>query len=303
MLAIGLATLLILLPTTRGLVNLALNDQRYSHLVFAPVFCILLIHWRREEMLRSARYSPRFGAALLGSFVLLGVIVNLFQGASNDPARLFSSVLLMVLSWIAGFILCYGFQSFRNAIYPLACLLLAIPIPMAWMDWTTSILQQGTAAVTYSILETFGVSVFRTGTNFSIPGLNFNIAPECSGIHSWQVFLIIGILCAHVFLRRVGSRVALLAATVPIAIFKNAVRVVVITLLAANVDRSFIDGPFHHKYGGVIFAPLDILVFVPLVVALRRIELWWPIRSGENTAKPMTASSGVSDSGQLTAQQ
>jgi hypothetical protein len=97
--------------------------------------------------------------------------------------------------------------------------------------------------------------------------------------------------------------VALLAATVPIAIFKNAVRVVVITLLAANVDRSFIDGPFHHKYGGVIFAPLDILVFVPLVVALRRIELWWPIRSGENTAKPMTASSGVSDSGQLTAQQ
>ena len=54
--------------------------------------------------------------------------------------------------------------------------------------------------------------------------------------------------------------------------FKNAIRIVVTTSLAAYVDRWFIDGPFHHKYGGIIFSPLDFVLFVPLLLGIRKLE-------------------------------
>jgi hypothetical protein len=54
--------------------------------------------------------------------------------------------------------------------------------------------------------------------------------------------------------------------------FKNAVRICVTATLAAFVDRAFIDGPFHHVYGGVIFAPLDCVLFIPFLIGLRKLE-------------------------------
>lgn len=272
MFVVALLTPVILFPTARALANLSLNDQRYSHLLFAPLFCILLIHWRREEVFVDARYSPRIGVPLLVLALLAGVTAAQLGAGSGGPASLIPGALSMVAAWTAGFILCFGIRSFAVAIYPLACLLLAVPAPAAWMDRIISIFQQGSAAVTYTMFETLGVSVFRQDMNFSIPGLNFNIAPECSGIHSGTVFLIIGILCANLFLRSGWLRMVLILATIPIAIFKNAVRIVVITLLASYVNRAFIDGPFHHKYSGIIFAPLDLILFMPILFALYKFD-------------------------------
>ncbi len=58
---------------------------------------------------------------------------------------------------------------------------------------------------------------------------------------------------------------------VPIAIFKNAVRIVTISSLSVYVDRTIIDGPLHHK-GGPVFAIVDLAIFVPLLIALQRSE-------------------------------
>lgn len=272
MLAMALLTLLILFPTARGLAVLSLNDQRYSHLWFAPLFCILLIHWRRQEIFVHAQYTPRIGIFVLAPSLLAGVAAGAFAASSNEPASLIPGALSMIGAWTGAFILCFGIRSFAAAIYPLGCLLLAVPVPNTWMDQIIAFFQQGSAVVTYSMLETLGVSVFRQEMNFSIPGLNFNIAPECSGIHSGTFFLIIGILSGHLFLRKGWFRLILILATIPIAIFKNAVRIVVITLLASYVNRAFIDGPFHHQYSGIIFAPLDFVLFVPLLFALYRFE-------------------------------
>jgi exosortase len=271
LIGICLFTMLVFWPSVRVLVSLSLNDQRYWHLVFAPLFCILLIQWRRSRILANACFAPRLGAPMLGASALIGVILQL-RPHSNTPEGLLLITLMLMLCWMAAFLLCYGAQSFRLAIYPLACLFLAVPVPGSWMDWAIFQLQQGSAAMTYSLFEGLGVTVFRNGMDFSIPGLTFNIAPECSGIHSGQIFVIIGILCAYVFLRSGWTRALLILLTIPIAIFKNAARIVVITLLGSYVNQAFILGPFHHKYGGIIFAPLDLVLFVPLLFLLYKIE-------------------------------
>lgn len=107
---------------------------------------------------------------------------------------------------------------------------------------------------------------------FSLPGLNIEIARECSGIRSGLMFFVVGILGASLYLKSGWRKFILIAATIPISIVKNAVRIVSLSLLSIYVNRSFLDGPIHHKYGGMLSLPVDLLLFVPLVLALRRAE-------------------------------
>jgi exosortase/archaeosortase family protein len=77
----------------------------------------------------------------------------------------------------------------------------------------------------------------------------------------------------HVSGFRLGP-LALMLVTVPIVLFKNAVRIVTISTLAAYVDRSWLDGPFHHKYGGIVFSIVGMTLFVVALGGLQKIEGW-----------------------------
>jgi len=68
-------------------------------------------------------------------------------------------------------------------------------------------------------------------------------------------------------------RLALVVSTIPIAIFKNAIRISVIASLSAYVNRAFLYGRVHH-YGGLVFTPLGVVLFVALLAGLQRYEAW-----------------------------
>jgi len=147
-----------------------------------------------------------------------------------------------------------------------------IPLPTDWMDNISAGYQRGSADMSYAILRLTGVPVFRQGMKFALPGLDIEIAPECSGIRSSLVFFTVGILAAGLYLRSGWKKFALIASTIPIAIFKNAVRIVSLSLLSIYVNRAFLNGPIHHQYGGLLSLPVDLLLFIPLVLALRKSE-------------------------------
>jgi exosortase len=147
-----------------------------------------------------------------------------------------------------------------------------IPLPSSWMDQIVAGFQHGSAAVSYQILRLSGIPVWRRGTLFSLPGLDFEVAPECSGIHSSLALIMIAIVAGYVCLRSGWARAALILLTIPIALFKNAVRIVVISILGAYVDRAFLDGPFHHQYGGLLFSVVAVVLFVLVLAGLQKIE-------------------------------
>ena len=256
----------------RSALTLSLHDDRYIPMIAGPLFCAYLIYWDRQSIFSKAQYSPKLGVPLLCAGAIVCVIVGSQSWTSEPILRLIPILFALVTVWQSAFFLCFGTQSFRAALYPLCCLWLLVPIPPTVMDFLTVAYQHGSAAISFWILDIAGVSVAQTGTSFSIPGLDFQIAPECSGIHSGLAFLLVSILAGRLYLRSTWGRSILILSTIPIAMFKNAIRIVVTTTLAAYVDRSFIDGPFHHKYGGIIFSPLDFLLFVPLMLGLRRLE-------------------------------
>jgi exosortase len=173
---------------------------------------------------------------------------------------------------MAGFIICYGRRSFRAAIFPLLFLLLMIPIPPVLLDKTVLALQKGSAVVTYTLFKLLGVPVFWQQFKFSLPGVEIEIAEECSGIRSSLALFITSVLAGHVFLQSNWRKAIFSFLSIPVVIFKNAVRIVTISCLGVYVDPGFLHGRLH-RYGGLPFSLVSLAILVPLLFALQRGEI------------------------------
>jgi exosortase len=257
--------------TLSRLVNLSIRDERYTHILLIPLISVLLLWLERGRIFRESRYCPVVGAPLL----MLGIIFHssgkAWSSALGQNDSLSLMVFGMVLVWIAGFVFCYGTRSFQAARFPLLFMLLMIPLPTFMLDNAVLGLQKGSAQMSYALFRLLGVPVFWQGFKFSLPGVQIEIAEECSGIRSSLALFITGILATHVFLRSPWRKVGLILFIVPLAIFKNAVRIVTLSWLGIYVDRNFLYGRLHHQ-GGLLFALVALAIFVPLLFALQRSE-------------------------------
>jgi len=272
LLALCVAALLLFFPFVASAIALAAHDDRYLQIVCGPLICLYLIYWDRKNVFSKVAYAPRVGIPLLSVGALLCLAVAALPPNPDPIMRLVPVMFALIVVWQAAFLYCFGTHTFRTALYALCCLWLSVPLPPGVLDRLTAAYQQGSVSISFALLELVGVPVFHDDTSFSIPGLDFRIAPECSGIHSGLAFLMVALLAGRLYLGSGWGRAILILSTIPIAMFKNAVRIVVTTSLGAYVDRSFIDGPFHHRYGGIIFSPLDFLLFIPLMLGLRKLE-------------------------------
>jgi exosortase/archaeosortase family protein len=92
------------------------------------------------------------------------------------------------------------------------------------------------------------------------------------GIRSTFALVLVSVLAGYVLLRSPVGRICLALAAIPIGIFKNAVRIVALSYLGVYVDRAYLEGRLHHQYGGLIFSSLSLLLVIPLIILLRRLE-------------------------------
>jgi exosortase len=203
--------------------------------------------------------------------VTLYCIVNERASFLSQGDKLSLLMFAIVLVWIAGFVLCYGLQAASAAIFPLTFLLLMIPLPHALLDAAVIALQKGSAAMTGVLLKLIGLPAYRQGFIFSLPGVDIEIAEVCSGIRSSIALLLTSLVAGHIFLQSGWKKVALILFTIPLVIFKNAVRIVTLAWLALYVNRGFLYGKLHHN-GGLAFAIPDFAILVGFLFLLRRSE-------------------------------
>jgi exosortase len=278
------------------LAKAVIHDERYSHVLLIPIISVCLAFVQRKRIFLHARYSPIWGT--LGLAVSLALYATRDEWPSLDQNdRLSVTVSALTLLWIAAFVLCYGIRASQAAIFPLLFLFLAVPIPTVLLGKIILVLQNGSATMTHGLFKLLHVPVLRQGVKFSLPGVDIEIANECSGIRSSLALFITGTVAAHLFLRSNWRKVVLAALTVPIAIFKNAVRIVTLSTLGVYVDPGFLTGRLHQQ-GGVLFSLLSLAMFVPLLFAFQRWENQVP--GGEMSASyldPATRGLAVLSSG------
>ena len=254
----------------RALIMLANRDQTASHVIAIPLVSLVLIGLSRAEIFSRARTAIGHGLTV----ILIGVGISL--SGSGSYFDLGANALAVqttgfLVCWIGGFVLAFGVPACRRAAFPLAFLLFAIPPPPAVIAAATAFLKSGSSATVASLFTLTGTPYYRQGDVFSLPGVAIEIADECSGIRSSIALLLTCLLAGQLSLRRGWTRTALLLATLPVALLKNGIRIVSLSLLSIHVDPAFLTGQLHHD-GGVVFFVLALALMLPILGLLRWLD-------------------------------
>lgn len=268
-LIIGVSCLL-LWSVLRNLVHLSLHNPEYSHLLLMPGLSLYLLWSERNRVFKQPKSSPRLALCAL----CLGLCF--FIGSSHVPDfALTMRVLALILFWLSGMLLCYGFNSLRHSGLAIIFLFLMTPLPEPVLARVIAFLQHGSAQTAEWLFNIVGMPVYRNDVLIYLPKLTLEVAPECSGIRSSVGMFITGLLAVHYLLRSFPRKILFMLFVLPVLILKNGIRIFTLAVLALYVDPGFLTGRLHHA-GGFVFYLLGLLALVPLLEWLRRTETRQP---------------------------
>jgi len=247
------------------------KSEYYSHIALIPLVSIYLIYIKRKEIFAQVNYLFVVGipVLLLGIALFLGGIL---WGAPLDNNNYASLIAFSIFIFMNGaFILLYGMQAYRTALFPLLFLIFIVPIPTALMDNIIYFLQVGSTELTNLLFLASGVPYIRDGFVFHLPNVSVQVAQQCSGIRSSMAIFIVAILAGYMFLKSYWKIIFLVICAVLIAMLKNGIRIVTLSLLGNYVDPRILSSSLH-KEGGTPFFILGLLLLAPILFFLRRSE-------------------------------
>jgi len=247
----------------------SLHNESGSHIVLIPLVSAFLIFRGRQRIFSSVRPSMIAGIGVM----LLGIALR--WTATRSPIQrdesLSAAALAILLIWVGGFLSSYGLAAAREAAFPLLFLVLMIPLPDRFLNWTIELLQRGSTEVSYLLFNLVGVPALKQGFVISVPGISIEVAAECSGIRSSLALLITCLLAAHLYLRTPWKIVVFILLVLPLSVIKNGIRIATLTLLSLYVDPRFLTGSLHRE-GGFVFFLLALLLLFPVFVLFERSE-------------------------------
>lgn len=230
----------------RSLVSDWATDDNYSH-GFLVVPVALYLAWERREALRRA--AP--GSSWLGLVLVAGSLAALTVGRLGAEFFLTRAALIGVLAGSALFL--GGWARLRVLAFPIAFLFLMVPIPALLFNQVAFPLQILASEVGASGLRAVGVPVLREGNVMILARTTLEVAEACSGIRSLVSLLTLGIVYGYFMDSRPWVRWGLAAATVPIAVLTNGLRVAGTGVAAHYYGAEAADGFMHSFSGWLVF--------------------------------------------------
>jgi exosortase len=246
--------LLLYWPILTRLVQDWAQDDNYSH-GFLIVPLALYFVWERRGRLKSLPPAPTaFGLVVV--FLGLGLLLAGQLGAELFLTRI---SIVIVAAGIVLFLL--GWRACRVVAFPLAFLLLMIPIPAIIFNQVAFPLQLMASRMGEMILAVFGIPVLREGNLIVLAHTTLEVAEACSGIRSLISLLTLGIVYGYFIDPRGGVRAAIALSTVPIAILTNGARVAGTGLATQYYGAEAALGFFHTFSGWIVFAAAFVMLF------------------------------------------
>ena len=221
-------------------------DPNFSHGIFVPCFAGFVL-WQNRATLAKVVFAPSNSGLAL---IVLGLLV-LIIGTLGAEVFLSRMSLLVVVAGLVVFFL--GWSHLRAVLFPLAVLLLMIPIPSIVFNQITFPLQVLASKVAAVVLPLAGVPVLREGNIINLPAMALEVAQACSGIRSLLSLTTLAIIYGYLMENRIAIRIILALASVPIAVAANSLRIVGTGLLVQYWDPEKAEGFFHVFSGWLIF--------------------------------------------------
>jgi len=238
------------------------TDDNYSH-GFLVVPLAVYFAWERRHRLMTAVPRP----SLLGLAAIVGSLGLLVAGILGAELFLTRVSLLGVIA--GGVLFVLGWQHLRLLAFPIAFLVLMVPIPAIIFNQIAFPLQLLASQFGQAALVVCEVPVLREGNVLVLASTTLEVAEACSGIRSLVSLLTLGIVYGYFIDSRLWVRTVVALATVPVAIVSNGLRVAGTGVAASYIGSDAAEGFFHTFSGWLVFMAAFVMLF-----AVTRVLLW-----------------------------
>lgn len=238
------------------------TDDNYSHgFLIVPLAAYLA--WERRERLKVVPVRP---SNVWGLLFVAGSLLVLMAGLLG--AELFLSRIAMVGTIIGGILFVLGWQHLKVLAFPVAILLLMIPIPAIIFNQIVFPLQLLASRVGEFSLAAAGIPVLREGNIIILANTTLEVAEACSGIRSLVSLLTLAIVYGYFTDHRTSIRVLVALSAIPVAIAANGFRVAGTGIAAHYYGSAAAEGFFHTFSGWLVF----IVAFLMLFAVIRTLR-------------------------------
>jgi len=245
--ALAACVLLIYAPVLAHLARQWWDEPDYSHGFLVPLFSAYLL-WRRRDALRQVALRPSW----MGMPILCASLCLLITGSLGAELFLQRISLLGVITGLV--VWCWGWQMARAAAFPIALLLLMIPLPgVVYYQLVFPLQIMATRLATWFLHAINLFPVLREGNILVLPSNRLEVAEACSGLRSLLSLLTITVIYAYLAEQNNFTRWILCLLVLPIAVFGNAGRVVFAAISSELAGASTVEGWAHFLSGLFLF--------------------------------------------------
>lgn len=244
---ISLVLGILYLPVFRDLIHAWDIKPQSSHgYLIMPIFFYLVWTKRRDIV----GYQPHGNVAglilvFLGmAFYIIGTIA-MISTLSN---------LSMIIN-ILGMLICLGGMNITcTLVFPVFFLIFMFPIPDAIYVTLTAPLKLFVSHLSVKILHLCGIAVIGEGNVIHLANMSLEVVEACSGMRSFVIYLMLGVLLAYFLPRKyIARKVILIGLAFPIAIVINMLRIVITSILSNRYGAYAAEGFFHEASGILLF--------------------------------------------------
>jgi exosortase len=210
-------------------------------------FVVVVLFWvKRRELAASISGVWWPGLAVVG----LALLVHIVGFLAQQP-RVSMIALFLGLYGLIGVV--WGWRTMWSSLFPMALFAFCMPLG-TFAEGLTLPLRLLAATWTRMICHgLLGIDVVQQGTALLDPHdfkFNYDVAVACSGIRSFVALLAVTTVFAMLSLRSVWKRALMLVTTVPLVIFCNVLRLVVVILITQAYGRE--QGMWVHGWFGFV---------------------------------------------------
>ena len=247
--AVGTAITVFLVLYAQVFVDLVRNwsrDANYSHgFLILPITAYLI--WTRRKRLAATERRPSMVGLLL---IVCSLIVLLVGTVGVEFFMMRTSAVGVAVGMV---LFLAGWRWLRVLAFPLGFTLLMIPLPAIVFYQIAFPLQLLATRFGVTILELAQIPVLREGNIIVLANTTLEVVEACSGIRSLISLFTLAILYGYFTDPRLGRRILIACASVPIAIVANGFRVAGTGIAAHYAGPAMASGFFHTFSGWMVF--------------------------------------------------
>lgn len=207
-------------PVLQQAANAWFHDENQAHGVFILPISLGLLWVRREELREVASRPVAWGLVPLG----LGLALHLLTWLLQIQTQCFG-IWALVLTLYGSVLILHGLALWQVVRFPVLFVMLAGGIPGKLIAPLSTKLQLISSTGATWLMKGLGFTLLQQGNMIEVPGCSLEVADVCSGLKKLLAMFAFSLVYGHVFDIAPWKRMALVVASVPIALLANIIRV------------------------------------------------------------------------------